>query len=127
LRRPGARRRPAGAPPPLAADVENRWADLAGADAFKAYQVMQELELVPRLSVPLLGRLLRPVPRTAGQDIAQHIRDLDSSRFANRTKALRALESLGELAAPELEKAWNSASLEVRRRSEELLAKASGR
>ncbi|TMQ32242.1 MAG: hypothetical protein E6K70_19610 [Planctomycetota bacterium] len=75
--------------------------------------------------MPLLRERLHPVSATAVQGVVRQIQDLDSGRFADRENASRALEALGELAAPELEAALrNPVSAEVRRRIESILDKA---
>jgi WD40 repeat protein len=110
-----------------AADLARRWEDLADADGFTAYGAIQDLARLPQRSVPLLRKLLHPVPGTVRRAIAKHVQELDSVRFADRARATRALEALGELAAPQLETALRRAdSLEVRRRVEVLLRKVRG-
>jgi RNA polymerase sigma factor (sigma-70 family) len=106
------------------ADMERSWTDLASADARKAYQAILALADTPRLTVPLLRSRLQPAPTSATASVSKWIADLDSAHFADREKSARALEAVGELAVPELEKALrNPASAEVSRRIETLLQK----
>jgi RNA polymerase sigma factor (sigma-70 family) len=108
-------------------DIDKRWSDLASADAARAYEAIRLLADAPHLSLPLLRERLRPMPAVDSQGNAKLVKDLDSARFADRENAARSLETLGELAVPELEKALQSTtSLEVRRRVERLLDKARG-
>ncbi len=104
-----------------ASELEGRWADLAGADAAKAYQAICKLAAC-RQAAPFLGDRLRPVTLADLQRIPRLISELDSDRFASRDKAMAKLEKLGELAEPALEKMLrDQPSLEVRRRVERLL------
>lgn len=73
-----------------------------------------------------LGRL-SPAGSVSEQETTRLISDLDSNEFAVREQATRKLEELGELAEPALRRAIKKPpSLEVRRRSEALLAKVPG-
>jgi WD40 repeat protein len=103
------------------------WADLASADAAKAYQAILAMTAAPKQSVPFLAKRLRPVPAPDPQKVAQLLKDLQSERFALREKAGQELAKLGELVASELEKVKaGDAPLELRRRVEQLLEKLQG-
>src|SRR5262249_49769418 len=108
-----------------AGQVEALWADLAGADAARAYQAVLALAAAPRQAVPFLKERLRPVMALDARQEAQAARwigELDSGRFAVRQKAAQALEGLGESARPALLKALaGRPSVEVRQRIERLL------
>jgi hypothetical protein len=107
---------------PAEEEVAAWWADLAGADAGRAYAAIWRLADVPGASVPFLRRRLRPVTDAQGKEIRQHIADLDSDTFAVRDKAFRRLENLGLAAAPALRQALaKDVSPEVRRRVGHLL------
>jgi RNA polymerase sigma factor (sigma-70 family) len=118
-------------PSPPAGDVGEKevaawWADLAGADAGRAYAAVWRLAEVPGESVPFLHRRLHPVTEADEKQVRQDIADLDSDTFAVRQKALRELEGLGVAAAPALREARaRDVSPEVRRRLEQLLEGAS--
>jgi hypothetical protein len=108
---------------------EALWADLAGADAGRAFRAIQALSASPKETVPLLRQ---GVPRAAealdDRRIARLITDLDSDRFAVREQAARELEKLGSLAEPDLRRARSeSASAEVRRRVGGLLTELGSR
>jgi WD40 repeat protein len=112
-------------PPAVAAgDLDRWWADLAGANAARAYRASWGLSAVPAQSGTLLRDRLRPVKGVPAAAIEQHIRDLDSVDFGRRERAAAALEKLGDLAAPALRRALEGGPpLEVRRRVEQLLAR----
>jgi WD40 repeat protein len=102
--------------------LEALWADLAGADARKAYSALWTLAGAPGQSVALLKKRLR---RVAPEDVAlaeRLLRDLDSNVFTVRAKAEHDMRVLGDVAVPTLEKALaGNPTLEVRRRVQQLL------
>jgi RNA polymerase sigma factor (sigma-70 family) len=107
-----------------ARQLTERWADLAGADAGKAYEAVWALAAAPGQAEVLLGGQLRPVPAVDAGRTARLITDLNSERFAVREQATRGLEALGELADPALRKALERRPpLEARRRIEQLIDK----
>jgi WD40 repeat protein len=115
------------APAPGADRLESLWADLAAADAAKAYQAILAMTAAPKDSVPFLKTRLRPVPAPDPQKLAHLLKNLRSERFAAREKAMTELARLGELAEPALRKAaGEGAPLEFRRRVEQLLDKLQG-
>jgi hypothetical protein len=104
------------------------WADLAGADASRAYAAIWRLADVPAVSVPFLRRHLRPVTDSEVAQIRKHLKDLDAEAFADREKAFQQLERLGTAAAADLRQALEKKpSLETRRRLEQLLEKLDNR
>jgi WD40 repeat protein len=113
--------------PPAAAklspkELEILWADLAGADAAKAYRAIRALVAADAQAVPFLGRRLRQISAPDPKQLARLIADLDAQQFTAREKAARELKSLGRLARPALKQALaGQLSLEVRRRVEVLL------
>jgi WD40 repeat protein len=105
------------------ADLTDLWADLADADARRAWEAQRTLVAAPEASAPFLRGRLRPVPAADAEKVARLIADLDSDRFAARDRALRGLAALHEAAAPGLEEALRGRlSLEARRKVERLLA-----
>jgi WD40 repeat protein len=108
-------------------DLDTLWADLAGNDAAKAFQAALKMSEAPRETVPYLAQRLRPVPPPDPKLVAQLFNDLDHPKFQVRDKAMLALEKLGDLALPELQKRLaGKPSLELRQRMEKLLAKLRG-
>jgi RNA polymerase sigma factor (sigma-70 family) len=101
------------------------WADLAGADAARAYRSAGALASAPAQAVPWLRERLRPVKASVdARRLARLIGELDSDQFAVRGTALRELEGLGDLAEPALRRALaGRPSLETQRRLEGLLDK----
>ncbi len=106
-------------------ELEARWAELAGADAMRAYRSMAVLGAVPGQVLPLLRDRLRPVAGlTAGQQkhVEQWLRDLDDDRFQVRQHASAELGRLGEAVRGPLTRVLAAdPSLEVRRRALRLL------
>jgi WD40 repeat protein len=104
--------------------LEELWADLASADAPRAYRAVWSLAAAPGRSVPFLGTRLRAVPAVDGAKVARLLKELDHGRYAVRLQAARELEALGDLAEPALRAALEGKpSLERKRRVEPLLAK----
>ena len=100
------------------------WADLAGADAKRAYTAVWRLADTRGPAVHFLREHLRPVPEPDMERIRRHVRDLGSDTFAVREKAFKELESLGSAAVPALRQVLEQdPSPEIRRRVERLLAK----
>ncbi len=104
-----------------AADLQRLWHRLAAEDAARAFEAVEALVQAPGQAVPLLRERLRPVP---ANQIARLVAQLDDDDFATREKAEADLARLGRAAAPALRKAMQGkASLEARRRAQELLDK----
>jgi hypothetical protein len=104
-------------------DLAALWADLAGADAAKAYRAARALAAAPKQAVPWLQERVRPVAAPDLEQIARLLADLDSDSFQTREKATRELAGLGESAGPALRKVLaGRPSAEVRQRLEPLLA-----
>jgi RNA polymerase sigma factor (sigma-70 family) len=103
------------------------WADLAGADAARAFRARGALASAPEEAVAWLkGRLKRAAPADA-ERLRQLLAELGSKRFAVRDKAQAALEGIGDLAEGALRRALaDSPTLEVRRRLQGLLARLRG-
>jgi WD40 repeat protein len=113
-----------GAAAPSAEEVQRLWADLAGADAARAYQAVWLLADA-ELAVALLRQRLRPVAAPDPARLARLLGDLDNDRMAVRVQATRELEGLAELAVPALRRALaDKPSLEVRRRIEQILTES---
>jgi WD40 repeat protein len=98
------------------------WADLADADAARAYRAIQKLAQAPKPAVRLLRRHLSPAPAVEPRQVARLIADLDDAQFRVREEAAGQLQRLHDRVAPALEKALAAKpSPEPRRRLEELL------
>ncbi|HEY8503330.1 MAG TPA: hypothetical protein VIL46_02030, partial [Gemmataceae bacterium] len=105
------------------AGADALWADLAGADARRAYAALWRLADDPERSLPLLRRRLRPVTPAGPEVLRPLLRALDSSRFGEREAAERELRTLGDRARPDLLEALGAnPSAEQRRRIEAVLA-----
>ncbi len=104
------------------ADLDARWADLAGDDAARAYRAIRALAARPEDSVPYLRKAL---PRAAPVDegrVNRLIAGLDSERFAEREKSADELERLGDAVVPALRTALGGKpSAETERRLRALL------
>jgi hypothetical protein len=107
-----------------AKDLESLWADLAGPDAARAYQVEAKLVTAPKQTVAFLQDHLRLKAPPDTKGIPGLVADLDSEDFAVREKAAEQLEKLGEAAQPALQKALaGQPSIEAKRRIQQLLDK----
>jgi RNA polymerase sigma factor (sigma-70 family) len=122
-----AARQPRPASAPDAKAVAAAWDDLAGADAKAAYRAIRLLAESPAQAVPLLRARLRPAPATEAKRIDKLLALLDSAHFAERDRAVRELEGLGDRAEEALRRfVAGGASLEAQRRAERLLARLVG-
>jgi hypothetical protein len=101
---------------------DSLWADLAGADAEKAFAAVCRMVSRPGFAVKEIGRRLRPVALDRAR-VRRWIADLDHDAFARRAEATRELAALGEVVEADLVKACAAGpSLEARLRLERLLA-----
>jgi WD40 repeat protein len=107
--------------------VAKAWADLAGADAPRAFRARGALASSPEEAIALLkGRLRRAQPADA-QRLRRLLADLESDEFPVREKAQAGLEELGDLAEPALRQALaNKPMLEVHRRVQRVLERLRG-
>jgi WD40 repeat protein len=93
------------------------WADLAAADAQRAWQAVRKLRAAPAQALPLLSKHLRPVkgsPATAEQ-LALLVADLNAKRFPVREKAQKALLDMGPPAIRPLREALKAPGSEEQR------------
>ncbi|HEY7429033.1 MAG TPA: sigma-70 family RNA polymerase sigma factor [Gemmataceae bacterium] len=108
-----------------AAELEALWADLAGADAARAYRAIHQLAAAPESSLPFLRKRLQPAAPVDEKRVARLLADLDNEDFAVRQKATAALRELSDQPLAAYRKALEGKpSLETRRRLEDLLEKA---
>jgi WD40 repeat protein len=106
------------------AGLKQSWDDLAG-EPGKGFDAVCALALSPKLALALLRQRLRPAVPVAEEKISQFVADLDSGRFAVRSKARRKLEGLGARALPALRRALEGRlSAEARKHVQELLDRA---
>src|SRR5262249_58042320 len=68
------------------------WADLAHADARRAYAAVWRLAEAPEQATAFLRRQLRPA--TSPRGVRKHIQELDSETFEVRQRAEKELEAL---------------------------------
>jgi RNA polymerase sigma factor (sigma-70 family) len=100
------------------------WAELAGADAARAYSALWALAGSPSRSVPFLRARLERVRPVGARRFARLLRNLDDDSFAVRERASAELEELGDDARPCTVRALvGDLSAEVRSRLERLLAR----
>jgi WD40 repeat protein len=106
-----------------AEEVQERWAALGG-DAEPAYDAVCDLVRSPEAAVAWLAKALPPVRRADPQRTGALLRDLASTKFAERHRATAELEDLAEAAEPALREALKTPlAEESRRRVERLLEK----
>jgi RNA polymerase sigma factor (sigma-70 family) len=104
--------------------LRSLWDDLGGEDAAKAHAAAWALAASPTEAVSFLRERLQPIRPADAKTVARLVKSLDSEDFAEREKALKELETLGESATPELRKVLaGSPSAEVRRQLDRILAK----
>ena len=104
--------------------VAKAWADLAGADAPRAFKARWALAAAPDEALPLLQANLRPARPADPELLRGLLADLDGDRFEAREKAQAALEELEDLAEAALRRALTGTpTLEFRRRAEAVLKK----
>jgi RNA polymerase sigma factor (sigma-70 family) len=117
-------RLPAPRPGPLAArELESLWADLAGADAAKAWRAVWHLAEAPDDALPFLRGRVRSHPTAAAGLTRGLLADLDGDSFERREAAVKRLKELGLQAEPALRAALRAKpSPEQRRRIEAVLA-----
>jgi RNA polymerase sigma factor (sigma-70 family) len=101
------------------------WATLAGEDAKRAYQAINDLVRRPRQAMPLIEGRMRPASEPNVQQVKQIgslIADLERDQFAARQQAREELAKVGEPAVSTLHrKLADRPSLEVQRQIEQLL------
>jgi WD40 repeat protein len=103
-------------------DVDRLWADLADADARKAFGAMKVLRANGAQAERFLKERLRPAAASDPKQIARLIADLDQDDFTARESATKQLSELGDLAESALRAGLNDKpSAEKRRRVEDLL------
>jgi WD40 repeat protein len=105
-----------------AADVEARWAALAGDDAVKAFAAVSDLADSPK-ALPLLKERLKPASFDA-EKARKWIAELGSDEFEVRQQATRELRKWGATAEPALRKALDAnppPEIEARKRLQDLL------
>ncbi len=102
--------------PPSASELNAYWADLAGADARKAFRATRLLAAAPAQALPLLRDRLKPVSTVEPNRLRKLLEALDSDTFARRKAAAGELEKLADPAALSLRRTEReTASAEVRR------------
>jgi RNA polymerase sigma factor (sigma-70 family) len=106
-----------------AKELNARWADLADADAAKAWEAVDRLAAAPKEALAFLRGRVKPYPTAAADVTRKLLADLDSDSFEIREAAVKRMKELGPQAEPALRAALQAKpSLEQRRRIEELLA-----
>jgi RNA polymerase sigma factor (sigma-70 family) len=102
--------------------LDGLWADLAGADAIKAYAAVRALTASPKQAVPFLRKQQRPVETSDLKEIEQLIAELGSEKFAERKKAEEELAKLRHKAKLAMLRALaEKPSLDVTQRLQRLL------
>ncbi len=111
-------------PPPrvlAAEELERMWNSLTAADATEAYRAIGGLATAPEQAGAYLDQRLKATIPT-GAKVRQTIADLDARRYRTRKNAQEELEKWGQVVVPLIEEALRGGpSLELRRRSEEVL------
>jgi hypothetical protein len=104
-------------------ELESLWADLADADAGKAWRAVWRMGDTPQDALAFLRARIKPSSTPEAAAISKSVADLDSDSFKLREAASKRLKELGQQAESALRAALASKpSPEKRRRIEELLA-----
>jgi len=104
------------------AQLRTAWDTLAEIEAPAAYAALWQLAGDAEGTRALLQEKLRPVARADSDRVAKLVAALDADNFAERQRAARALEGLGDAAAADLRQALDKGpSPEVRKRLDGLL------
>jgi WD40 repeat protein len=105
-------------------DSNDDWQTLRGEDALTAFAAMRALASHPETALKIAGDQLKPAEPLDPQWVTARFRDLDNQKFAERERATRELEEVGDRAAAALETFLAAKpSAEARGRAEKLLAK----
>jgi hypothetical protein len=111
---------------PAAADAERLWADLASAEADRAFRAVRALASNPEVALPVLGRAQAAAAAPEPEAVRRLIASLDADNFQVRERANRDLADLGDRAEPALRRALaDGPSPEARHRLDELLRRLS--
>ncbi|HZZ77899.1 MAG TPA: hypothetical protein VFE62_05250 [Gemmataceae bacterium] len=103
--------------------LDSRWADLASPDEAMATRALLALTATPKETTAYLKEHLKPVKADAKR-VAQLVKQLDSSNFALRNRAMNELEYYGKYIKADLETALKAdPSAEAKSRVQELIAK----
>jgi hypothetical protein len=116
-------------PPRVAASVtlESAWNDLAKREASEALQSEGRFLVAPAEAVKFLAEKMKPVEALDPKRVGRLLADLDSTEFAVREAASKALAGLDEQVTPYLEEALkNTESAEVRLRVTRILEQRRG-
>jgi RNA polymerase sigma factor (sigma-70 family) len=116
------------AAPAKVSQADEDWEALRGEDARKAFTAIRRLAADPATALKIAGEHLKPARPIDAPWVAARLRDLDSSKFAERDRATRDLEDAGDGVAVALEQFLETKpAAEARQRAEKLLAKIRGR
>jgi RNA polymerase sigma factor (sigma-70 family) len=114
---------PVAVDPLTAKELEALWADLADADAAKAWQAVWRMAEAFSEALPFLRARLKPYPTASDEETRPLLADLGGDSFERREAAVKRLKELGLHAEPALRAALKAKpSLEQKRRVETILA-----
>jgi hypothetical protein len=106
------------------ATIAKLWSEMADSDAANAFRAMRMLAASPKQAVRWIESHLAPVVAPNPVAVARMIEDLNHADFAERERAQRGLQELGELVERDLRRAGqHTDSAEVRRRISHLQAR----
>src|SRR5262249_21115081 len=114
-----------------ATQLDGLWADLAGADAVRAFRAVWLLAAAPGSALPFLTKQRlksAPEPVTDAKRVAELIKSLDDNDFKVRERSSEALVKSGKSAEAAMRKALQEghSSAEVRLRLEAILERIGG-
>ncbi len=110
-------------PPAKDGDAKVQWNDLHDSDRLRAYAAFCRLRASPDDALTLLKTNLKPAAAAPAERLADLIKKLDNDSFQVRDQATQELKNLGLTAEKALlQAARNKPSLEVAKRTDQLLA-----
>lgn len=108
---------------PAKPSIDSRWAELASPDDGKATRALLALAATPKETTAFLQENLKPVKADAKR-VGQLVKQLGSSNFPTRAKAMAELEYLGKYIKGDLEAALkNDLDVETKMRIQQLIDK----
>lgn len=106
--------------------LQRQWKNLASQDACVAYRAMWSLVSTPEQACSLIREHINPSVAPDATCVDRLITDLNSDSFSVRNRAMRELESFGEVVEPYLRKAMaDNAPAETRRLAKDLFNRLS--
>jgi RNA polymerase sigma factor (sigma-70 family) len=102
-------------------DLEKLWTDLESTDGKRAFAAVRNLVAAPEPAITFIGKRLQPDAPVGRATVDRLLRDLDADDFSTRETATKKLLTLADRIQPQLVAAAGTASVEAKRRLDEIL------